>query len=101
MNELHDAIARGLVDRGLLIAAGFAGLATTPLCADKTPAQLEDLKVAYMSGAQHLWASIMAIMDHGLEPTDADMRRMGLISDEMEAWSKRLAARLVETKGTA
>lgn len=100
-SERHDAIAKGLADRGLLVHAGFVALLRTPIAAGKTDAQLEDLKVAYMAGAQHLWASVMTVMDPGGEPTAADMRRLDLISRELEVWTKKLAALLIETKGTA
>src|SRR5690349_14435852 len=101
MNELHDKIARGLADRGMLVQAGFAAFAGTPILEGKTEAQRHELLVVYMSGAQHVWGSIMGMLDAGDEITEADMRRMDSIRKELDRWAKILAARFIETKGTA
>ena len=41
---------------------------------------------AFFGGAQHLFGSIMSILDPGHEPTERDMRRMDLIAHELEAF---------------
>ncbi len=40
--------------------------------------------MAFFGGAQHLFASIMGILEPGAEPTDNDMHRLTLINNELE-----------------
>ena len=57
-----------------------------------------------MSGAEHLFSSIMAILDDGDEATENDLRRMELIDDEIRAWRKRKMeefAAMKKTEGNA
>lgn len=83
-----EAIARKLVDEGKLIAAGFVAVRVMfPHVSDE---ELERLQNAYFGGAQHLYASIMAIMESDREPTAKDMERMEQIHDELEAWAKTM-----------
>jgi hypothetical protein len=42
------------------------------------------MRGAFFAGAQHLFASIMVIMDPGAEPTAADLARMSQIHEELE-----------------
>jgi len=44
------------------------------------------MRKAFFMGAQHLYASIMGILEPGAEPTDKDLDRMGLIHNELEAF---------------
>jgi hypothetical protein len=80
-----------------LIEGGFAAfmILVAPTAQPQTVALL---RLAYMAGAQHLFASIMGMMDPGTEPTPADLRRMDLISDELAKWTSLIVE---ETKGTA
>jgi hypothetical protein len=73
-----------LADDGKLIEAGWVGLRLAVGLANAPP-------------DQHLFSSIMSILEPGEEPTDADLRRMDLISTELEQWHAKLKAR-VETK---
>jgi hypothetical protein len=60
-----------------------------------------ELQLAFMAGADHLFSSIMNILDADAEPTDADLRRMDQIHRELEGWRGRLAERVMTTKGHA
>ena len=95
-------ITKELVDRGLLIEAGFAAYAKLIGIDEKTPHALQrELQLAFMAGADHLFSSIMSIMDADAEPTTADLRRMDLIHHELEAWRGRLSERVMPSKGRA
>ncbi|HEY1900754.1 MAG TPA: hypothetical protein VGG49_13280 [Steroidobacteraceae bacterium] len=48
------------------------------------------MRKAYMLGAQHLYASMIGIMDADREPTVQDLRRMELIHNELEAFRRTL-----------
>lgn len=86
VRDLHDRIAREWADKGLLVRGGFEVMRATALPADAPEAAVTSMRFAYMAGAQHLFSTIMSIMDPGSEPTDEDMRRMSLIHDELEQW---------------
>lgn len=87
-----DRLAKELVETGRPIAAGFvAGRLTGWIPADATPEQLEQFRLIFMAGAQHLWGMIFAIMDEDREPTAADERRMSIIDSELEAWYEQQA----------
>lgn len=57
------------------------------LCLQGVPAdQLADFRVAFFSGAQHLFAAIMGIMEDGKEPTERDMDNMDAIHEELQSF---------------
>ena len=88
IGKIADQIAGHYIDRGKIIAMGFAELIrqTYPGWEKMSPQQLDDLRCAFFGGAQHLMGSIMGTLDPGSEPTEQDMRRMDLIHHELEAF---------------
>jgi hypothetical protein len=77
-------LSKQLVDKGMLIEAGWTSLRMMIL-PDNTPAiQLEMMRDAFFAGAQHLFGTVANILDDDREPTDADMRRMDQINDELK-----------------
>jgi hypothetical protein len=55
---------------------------------------------AFMAGAQHLFSSIMTILDPEAEPTERDLKRMDLIDQELEAFRKEMELRAAKPGGT-
>jgi hypothetical protein len=102
--EVQDAaelLAKELSNRGCLIEAGwiiFKGMTIPPGASE---IQIREMRLAFMAGAQHLFASIIGVLDPGEEPTDADLRRMDLIDRELDAFRKELELRYRPTKGRA
>jgi hypothetical protein len=99
--QAADLLAKELANRGKLIEAGwviFRGLTIPP---NAPEIQISEMRLAFMAGSQHLFSSIMGILDPGMEPTDADIRRMELISDELDAVRKELELRYEPAKGRA
>jgi hypothetical protein len=96
---LHDAVAKKLADEGKLIEAGFVGMRLMIIPAGASEGQVSDMRIAFMSGAHHLFASIMSIMDPESEPTENDMRRMALIDAELQAFVEN-ELKLRAAKGT-
>lgn len=94
MNEqqrkLHDEIAKKLTDEGKLIEVGWATMNAFVLPKDASPVQRAEMRKAFFMGAQHLYASMMAFLEEGEEPTDTDMNRMSLIHNELEAFRKEV-----------
>jgi len=85
-NEAATLLTKILTDKGLLIEAGFAAFRHFVIAPGASHAQVLEMRAAYMSGAEHLFSSIMTIMDPGTEPTENDMRRMDMIHKEIETW---------------
>jgi len=97
----HDAICKKLADEGRLIEAGFRGLRFTAIPEDATPEQIEYTRMAFFAGAQHLFGSIMGILDSEREPTEKDLRRMHLINAELNEFIEQFKAKYSKSGGTA
>jgi hypothetical protein len=95
-----ERLTRRLADDGQLIEAGWIGLRLAAIPMDAPAIQLEEMHKAYMAGAQHLWASIMTMLDSGAEATESDMRKLSLVADELDAYAAKLMADL-PTEGSA
>jgi hypothetical protein len=50
------------------------------------PIQISEMRKAYFFGAQHLFASVLNMLDPGSDPTDKDLRRMDLLEQELKAF---------------
>lgn len=79
-----EKLTRALADEGRIIEAGWVSMKLTTIPEDAPAIQLEEMRNAFFAGAQHLFGSIMTILDSGSEPTAADLRRMTLINTELE-----------------
>jgi hypothetical protein len=79
-----ERLSRDLTDQGKLIEAGWVSLRLAAIPEDAGPTQLSEMRMAFFAGAQHLFGSIMTILDEDREPTAADLRRMDLINDELQ-----------------
>lgn len=89
-----EALSRKLADEGKIIAAGFVGMRIGVISPNAPQTQINEMELAFMGGAQHLWASIMSILDPDAEPTEADLRRMSLIDRELRDFAERLKTRV-------
>lgn len=89
-----ERLTRELADKGQIIEAGWVGLRLAAIPLNAPAVQIEEMHKAYMAGAQHLWASIMTLLDPGSEPTAADMARMDAIEAELRAYGDKLTADL-------
>jgi hypothetical protein len=83
-----ERLTRALTDQGKLIEAGFVGMRLACDLQDAPADQLREMRMAFFGGAQHLFSSIMSILEPGAEPTDKDLDRMSLISAELDAFIK-------------
>ncbi len=85
-----ERLTKKLADDGKLIEAGWIGLRIAAGLIDAPRDQLDEMRKAYMAGAQHLFSSIMTFLDDGEDATEADMKRMTLIAAELEAFGAEL-----------
>lgn len=84
--EQLEKLTKSLADQGLLVTAGWTACANM-LTNESTPAKTEEkLRQAYFMGAQHVFASMINMVEEGDEITDKDMRRMEFLQIELQAW---------------
>lgn len=89
-----DSIAKRLTDQGQPVAAGFVMAQMSGIVpAEATPEQVEQLRLMFMSGAQHLWGMIFSFLEAGSEETPNDMRRMSIVDSELTAFYNEMAAK--------
>lgn len=100
-----DQITKGLVDRGLLIEAGFVSFMHAchgPDYLSKIPAiQIKETRMAFFGGSQHLFGSVLSFLDDGEEPTERDLDRMTQVHKELERFIGEFARDHMPTKGQA
>jgi hypothetical protein len=84
-----DVLTKDLIDKGMLIEAGWVALKMAAIPHDAPPLQIECMREAFFAGAQHLYASMMMALDPGKEPTDDDLRRMAMIHSELEEFIRQ------------
>jgi len=96
-----EQLMKRLADDGRLIESGWVAMRLHLIPLDAPPQQLHQLRVAYMAGAQYLFSSIIGMLEPGSEETPNDMRRMGLISDELDAFVDEMKLRGTKPQGKA
>jgi hypothetical protein len=98
--EVAERLVRRLADEGLLIEAGWQ---TYRLLFLKLPPHepRDDLKEAYLVGAEHVFASIINMLDPGIEETEADISRMDALHTELEPIRKVLTLKYGRAAGRA
>lgn len=55
--------------------------------------QVDEMRMAFFAGAQHVYASILTMLDPGEDPTKADLSRMDALRREMEEFVSAYTAR--------
>jgi hypothetical protein len=96
-----ERLTRELADSGKLIEAGWVGLRIACELEGAPAIQLEEMRNAFFAGAQHLFGSIMTVLDPGSEPTDKDLERMDLIDRELREFINDFSMRRLPTEGRA
>lgn len=98
---VHDALAKAAVDQGKLHEAGFLAMRAAIIPPTASEGQISDMRIAYMGGAQHLWSSILSVLEPDSEPTEKDMKRMSLIDAELRAFKAEMELRAARAGGSA
>lgn len=94
-----ETLTKGLANNGMLIEGGWLAFQVVVIPKDAPPAQVREMRLAFMAGAEHLWRSIFVSLDPNAEPTPADIRRMNLIEDELMAFRKEMQAEAASKGG--
>jgi hypothetical protein len=92
--KTYEAMTKQLADDGKIIEAGWMSLRMLAIAPNAPEIQVREMRMAFMAGAQHLFSSIMNMLDPGFEDTDNDIRRMDLIHEELIAFGEELERRL-------
>lgn len=87
---LIEKITTELAAKGKIIEGGWQAYLVVGIPPDAPELQKAEMRKAYYLGAQHLFASILGILDPGSEPTEKDMERMSMIHEELEAFAQSL-----------
>ena len=93
-DKIAAAVTKEAADEGNLIETGFNALRELVIAKDAPRIQVDEMRLAYMAGAQHLWASIMSVLDPGSGETPGDVQRMEKIQAELDSWRQTLELRL-------
>lgn len=101
----HDKVARAVIkaaaDNGKIIEVGFEALRELAIAPNAPQIQVDEMRLAYMAGAQHLFSSMMCVLDPGKEETEDDLARMAGIQSELAAWEETLRLRYGQADGSA
>lgn len=96
--QAYDQLLKSASDKGLVLELGCLAMLA---CFKPSPEQVGDMRLAYFAGAQHLFATMMTIMDSDREPTPQDMVRMSKIDAEISLAEQALKLRGMSVKGHA
>lgn len=84
IRQLVDEVTKIFTAQGKLIEAGWHGFRIQKVPKDAGENELSERRMTFFAGAQHLFSSIMSLLDPGEEPTDADLKKMDLIYAELK-----------------
>jgi hypothetical protein len=85
VNEAVERITKEWADKGKIIEGGWRALEYLTL-RNVPAAQRPEIRKVFFAGAQHLFASILNILEPGADPTANDLRRMDLIERELRQY---------------
>lgn len=95
---IQDVIAaeltKKLTDEGKLIEAGFVAFRQLMINPEADAMQVDEMRLAFMAGAEHVFHSMISVLDEGEEPTEQDLQRMDNIHTELMAWRDEFTKRL-------
>ncbi len=97
MTDKVKRVVKGLseewVDEGKLIEAGWSAMREMAIPTNASSNQVDDMRMAFFAGAQHLWSSVLTILSPDAEPTEKDIQRMELIDRELRAFYDEMKRR--------
>lgn len=85
-------IADNWADKGKIIEGGWRAYEHLIMPNDASDTQRAETRKAWFLGAEHLFSTIMMVLDPGVEPSRRDLERMGNIHRELEAFKLELTS---------
>ncbi len=90
--KVAHELTKHLADTNNIIGGGWNAFVIVCKLQDAPPIQLSEMRKAFFAGAQHLFGSMMNVLEAGQEPTQKDMDRITGIHEELEEFTKEFAA---------
>lgn len=84
--QLHDELVKRLTDEGRLIEAGWRSLRMQVIAKDAPQVQLDEMRMAFFAGAQHVFGALGSLVSDTEEVTEQEIHRVGQIDVELTAW---------------
>jgi hypothetical protein len=87
LKKTIDALTKDLMDKGLIVEAGWVGLKLITLPRKEHE---EDMKAAFFAGAMHVFTSMIAAAEgnNSDEPTENEQNRMTNLNNELEKFGR-------------
>ena len=92
LKQAAEAITKEMVDKGLIVEAGWRSYEIMCLRPEVGQAQRNDMRLCFFAGAQHLFGSIMSMLDPSDEPTEKDLARIALVDKELTEFIDKFSA---------
>jgi hypothetical protein len=92
VKKLVDRLTKMAADEGRLIELGWLSFRLAVLPPECSDIQVKECRRAFMAGAQHLFGSIMTILEPGTEATDRDVATLTMINEELALFVKEVKA---------
>jgi hypothetical protein len=86
IRKLVEELTKKCVDEGKLIEAGWIGYDKLVINPKAPQIQRDEMRMAFFAGAQHLFASMLGMLDPLTDPTPTDLERMSQIDAELRAF---------------
>lgn len=88
--EVYEKLTKHFVDQGKLIEVGYLSFLYAVVPKGTPEWQLVEMRRIFFAGAQHLFASIITMLDAGSEPTQKDVDRFTLIREELDEFYQQM-----------
>lgn len=88
--EFAERLCKQAADQGRLLEVGWLVMRMSVIPHDAPETQIKEMRKAYFMGADHLFASVMTLLDPGKEPTPKDLRTMDKIWKELQEFRKQV-----------
>ena len=85
-DEMLTQLTKDFTAQGKLIEAGWIGMQLACIPPDAPQVQIDEMRMAFFAGAQHLFGSITNILDPEADVTDADLVKMESIHNELQGF---------------
>lgn len=99
LGEVIKRVTDNAANEGKIIEMGWQAFRAIAIWSDAPQIQIDEMRLAFFAGAQHLHASIMTFLDAGEEITDRDLLRMDRIAQELDAFIAEFKLRHIPTEG--
>lgn len=93
LKQLHDQILKEWAAKGMVVEGGWRGLSMMWGLGGAPVVQQQEMRKAFYAGAQHVFGSIMGLLDPGQgEPTDREMKVLDDIHKELDTFAAAISA---------